>query len=129
MVLCVHGSEDYIKAFEYFVKKNFALNIEWVTRRPQNSKYLLLCNVTSRIPEDINWVFENLDIKGIITSRMKNTRIHERHMNMFYVLTAKYDRKLNIKTNMTIIIIKYQMFVTVTKLLNHLDVLKLKKKL
>lgn len=78
MVLCVHGSEDYIKAFEYFVKTNFALSVEWLTRRPQNRKYLVLCNVTSRIPEDINWVFENLDLKGKITSRMKNTK----HLNV-----------------------------------------------
>lgn len=64
MVLCVHGSEDYIKAFKSFIKKNFAVNVEWVTRRPENGKYLVLCNVISRIPEDIKWVFDSLDIKG-----------------------------------------------------------------
>lgn len=65
MVLCVHGSEDYIKAFESFIKKNFAVNVEWVARRPQNGKYLVLCNVISRIPEDIKWVFDSLDIKDV----------------------------------------------------------------
>lgn len=74
MVLCVHGSEDYIKAFECFMKKYLALNVEWVTRPPQNEKYLVLCDVVSRIPEDIEWVFENLDLKGKNISRMKNTR-------------------------------------------------------
>lgn len=65
MVLCVPGSEDYIKAFKSFIKKNFAVNVKFVTRRPQNGKYLVLCNVISRIPEDIKWVFDSLDIKDV----------------------------------------------------------------
>lgn len=65
MVLCVRGSEDYRKAFISFIKKNFTLNVEWVIRPPQNKKYLVLCDVVSRIPEDIEWVFESLDLKDV----------------------------------------------------------------
>lgn len=65
MVLCVHGSEDYKKAFESFMKKYLAVNVEWVNRPPQNEKYLVLCNAVSRIPEDIEWVFESLDLKDV----------------------------------------------------------------
>lgn len=65
VVLCVRGSEDYIKAFKSFIKRNFALNAELGTGRPENGKYLVLCNVVSRIPEDIIWVFESLDIKDV----------------------------------------------------------------
>lgn len=71
MVLCVHGSEDYVKAFKSFIKKNFAHNVEMKTKRPQNGKYLVLCDVVSRIPEDIKWVFESLDIEGKIRLQAK----------------------------------------------------------
>lgn len=71
VVLCVRGSEDYIKAFKYFIKRNFALNVELGTGRPENGKYLVLCNVVTRIPEDIIWVFESLDIKGNIRLQTK----------------------------------------------------------
>lgn len=84
MVLCVRGSEDYRKAFISFIKKNFTLNVEWVIRPPQNKKYLVLCDVVSRIPEDIEWVFESLDLKGNTTllAKLKH-KTHERHMIMF----------------------------------------------
>lgn len=74
MVLCVYGLEDYIKVFECFMKKYLVLNVEWVIRLLQNEKYLVLCDVVSWILEDIEWVFENLDLKGKIISRMKNIR-------------------------------------------------------
>lgn len=90
MVLCVHGSEDYKKAFESFMKKYLAVNVEWVNRPPQNEKYLVLCNVVSRIPEDIEWVFESLDLKGntrlLLKYNVKNIKKGECHMIMFYII-------------------------------------------
>lgn len=71
MVLCVYGLEDYKKVFEFFMKKYLVVNVEWVNRFLQNEKYLVLCNVVSWILEDIEWVFESLDLKGNIRLLLK----------------------------------------------------------
>lgn len=67
MVLSIAGSADYKDAFEFFAKTEMNLNIKWATTKKGAGKYLLLCNVVTRIPEDINHVLHKLSLKGKTT--------------------------------------------------------------
>lgn len=63
-VLSAAGSAGYKDAFEFFAKTEMDLCVKWVNKRKQGDKYLLLCNVVTRIPEDIRWVLQNLAPNG-----------------------------------------------------------------
>lgn len=66
-VLSAAGSAGYKDAFEFFAKTEMDLCVKWVNKRKQGDKYLLLCNVVTRIPEDIRWVLQNLAPNGKTT--------------------------------------------------------------
>lgn len=52
------------KAFESFAKDNF--DVEFDTKPKTGCKCILLCNVVSRVPEDVEWVLQNLGLDGKI---------------------------------------------------------------
>lgn len=67
MVLCADGTGWYKNVFEKFAKKKLNLNVQWLNRQEQSGKYLMVFNVLTRIPEDIQWVLSKLDLEGNIT--------------------------------------------------------------
>lgn len=67
MVLCADKTANYKDAFKTFAHKKLDLNIQWCNSQEECGKYLLLCNVITRIPEDIDWVLKELDLDGKIT--------------------------------------------------------------
>lgn len=64
MVLCVENTAGYKDAFKKFAPKKIGLNIQWLSRQEKSGKYLLLCNIITRIPEDVEWVLNQLDLNG-----------------------------------------------------------------
>lgn len=64
LVLCTENTAGYKDAFKKFAQKKIGLNIQWLSRQEEDGKYLLLCNVITRIPEDVKWVLNQLDLDG-----------------------------------------------------------------
>lgn len=60
-VLSVAGSAGYKDAFEFFAKTEMDLCVEWANKRKQGDKYLLLCKIVTRIPEEIRGVLQKMD--------------------------------------------------------------------
>lgn len=54
----------YIKAFESFAKENF--DVEFETKYKSDCKCILLCDVVTRVPEDVQWVLQKLGLDGTI---------------------------------------------------------------
>lgn len=63
MVLCADGTACYKYIFEKFLKKKLNINTLWLDRQEQSGKYIMLCNVLTRIPEDIQWVLNRLNLE------------------------------------------------------------------
>lgn len=62
-VLCADREDGYKNAFSNFAKFEMNIQVKW--KRPGNKeKYLLICNITSRIPEDVRDAFQRLNLKG-----------------------------------------------------------------
>lgn len=59
-----YNQANYIKAFQSFARENF--DVEFGTKRKRGCKCILLCDVVSRIPEDVQWVLHNLGLDGKI---------------------------------------------------------------
>lgn len=57
-----YNPANYIKAFQSFAEKDF--DIEFGTRPKSGCKCIVLCDVVSRIPEDVQWVLHNLGLDG-----------------------------------------------------------------
>lgn len=57
-----YSPRNYINAFESFAEDNF--NVEFATEPTKGCKCILLCDVVSRIPEDVQWVLQNLGLDG-----------------------------------------------------------------
>lgn len=64
MVLCADGRAYYKYIFEKFVKRKLNINILWLDRQEQSGRYIMLCDVLTRIPEDIQWALNRLDLGG-----------------------------------------------------------------
>lgn len=63
-VLCQGGTYNYKEAFSYFAKCKMNVPVILDTNWTQNGKYILLCDVVSRIPRDVTHVIETLDLNG-----------------------------------------------------------------
>lgn len=59
-----NSATGYIKAFESFAKYNF--DVKFDTKAKTGCKCILLCNVVTRVPEDVQWVLQNLGLDGKI---------------------------------------------------------------
>lgn len=68
-----YGPAEYIKAFESFAKENF--DVEFDTTPKTGCKCILLCDVVTRVPEDVQWVLQNLGLDGKILTLL-NTFIN-----------------------------------------------------
>lgn len=64
MVLYPDGTENLKTAFKYFIERETNYKVKWVTRWTHSGKYLLLCYVESRIPEDVMCALQRLGLHG-----------------------------------------------------------------
>lgn len=65
-----HAGDHYKIAFEFFVEQELHRKIKWIndtTQERNDGKYLLLTNISSRIPEDVEYAY-NTSVKGKIKS-------------------------------------------------------------
>lgn len=65
--VCTDGTAEHKNAFKSFVENELQCKVIWVSTKTDlqlGSKYLLLCNVTSRIPDDLDFFLKELSIKG-----------------------------------------------------------------
>lgn len=66
-VVCKYGTAEHKNAFQSFAENKLQCKVKWVTTKREikvKSKFLLLCNVTSRIPDDLEDVLKDLSIEG-----------------------------------------------------------------
>lgn len=59
-----YSPAEYIKAFESFAKENF--DVEFDKKPKTGCKCILLCDVVTRVPEDVQWVLQSLCLDGKI---------------------------------------------------------------
>lgn len=67
--MCTDGTAEHKNAFKSFAENELQCKVIWVSTKRDlqlGSKYLLLCNVTSRIPDDLDFFLTELGIKGKI---------------------------------------------------------------
>lgn len=65
-VLCAEEKGDYKDAFETFSETKLNLAVSWIntaSKLKQSEKYLLLCKLTTRAPEDLECAFNILRIE------------------------------------------------------------------
>lgn len=62
-VLCADRKAGYKNAFSYFAKFDMNIQVKWKSPGGKE-KYLLICNISSRIPEDVRDAFQRLNLKG-----------------------------------------------------------------
>lgn len=65
-VLCAEEKGDYKDAFETFSETKLNLAVNWINTAPnlkQSEKYLLLCKLETRAPEDLECAFNILRIE------------------------------------------------------------------
>lgn len=65
-VLCLCEEGHYKNAFKFFAENNMNFEVIWLNSWDYGSKFLLLCDVVSRIPEDVQYVLYKLKIDGKI---------------------------------------------------------------
>lgn len=63
-VLCLCEEGHYKNAFKFFAENNMNFEVIWLNSWDYGSKFLLLCDVVSRIPEDVQYVLYKLKIDG-----------------------------------------------------------------
>lgn len=74
-MLCAEEKGDYKDAFETFSETKLNLAVNWINTAPnlkQSEKYLLLCKLETRAPEDLECAFNILRIESKITLYKKN---------------------------------------------------------
>lgn len=82
--MCKYGTAEHKNAFQSFVENKLRCKVKWVTNKKEiklGSKFLLLCNVTSRIPDDLEDVLKDLRIEGKIPVYLK------------YIRSVSFDKK------------------------------------
>lgn len=75
--MCKYGTAEHKNAFQSFAENTLRCKVKWVTNEKEiklGSKFLLLCNVTSRIPDDLEDVLKDLCIEGKIPVYLKHIR-------------------------------------------------------
>lgn len=75
--MCKYGTAEHKNAFQSFAENTLRCKVKWVTNEKEiklGSKFLLLCNVTSRIPDDLEDVLKDLRIEGKIPVYLKHIR-------------------------------------------------------
>lgn len=68
-MLCTAGMAEYKNAFQSFAKNELQWEVKWVSSNTEmklGSKYLLLFNVVTRIPDDLDSCLKDLRIEGKI---------------------------------------------------------------
>lgn len=76
--MCTDGTAEHKNAFKSFVENELQCKVIWVSTKTDlqlGSKYLLLCNVTSRIPDDLDFFLKELSIKGNCLKKLKLLRV------------------------------------------------------
>lgn len=66
MVLCLEGTAHYKNAFKSFAENEMIYEVIWVNQKTwtQSGAYLLLVDVCTRIPEDVHYVINSLNLDG-----------------------------------------------------------------
>lgn len=66
MVLCLDETAHYKNAFKSFAENEMIYEVIWVnkTNWTQSGTYFLLCDVCTRIPEDVRYVINSLNLDG-----------------------------------------------------------------
>lgn len=68
-VLSTYAHEEHKEVFGSFVKNELQLDLKWVYSKSElkrKSKYVLLCKLESRLPEDVECILKHLGIKSKI---------------------------------------------------------------
>lgn len=63
-VLCTNEKAAYKNAFKCFAEEEMKCKVKWVTKQTKSDRYLLLCNVDSRIPDDVRIVLQQLGLES-----------------------------------------------------------------
>lgn len=63
-VLCTAGDHDYKAAFEFFIERNLQRKLKWINNKTGRlkGKYVLLCDLKNRLPEEVDGVLFDLGI-------------------------------------------------------------------
>lgn len=70
-VLSTFANEEHKEVFGSFVKNELQLDLKWVYSKAelkQKSKYILLCKLETRLPEDVECILKYLGIESKIGS-------------------------------------------------------------
>lgn len=73
-VLCAKEKGDYKDAFETFIETKLNCTVNWIntpTDLKEREKYLLLCKLNTRAPEDVECEFQTLRIESKIILKKK----------------------------------------------------------
>lgn len=68
-MLCADENEDHRYAFENFSRTHLHRKVNWINHAPDmqySEKYLLLCKLKTRAPEDVECDLYNLRIESKI---------------------------------------------------------------
>lgn len=66
-VLSTYAHEEHKEVFGSFVENELQLDLKWVYSKSElkrKSKYVLLCKLESRLPEDVECILKHLGIKS-----------------------------------------------------------------
>lgn len=70
-VLSTFANEEHKEAFGSFVKNELQLDLKWVYSKAElkpKSKYVLLCKLEDRLPEDVECILKYVGIESKIGS-------------------------------------------------------------
>lgn len=70
-VLNTYAHEEHKEVFESFVENELQLDLKWVYSKAEfkrKSKYVLLCKLENRLPEDVECILNYLGIESTIRS-------------------------------------------------------------
>lgn len=90
---------DYTIAIRYFARTELNYKFNFVSKYEQSSKYLLLCNVQSRIPDDLEDTIKALGLegrtKGFIKSLLDKSELSS--LNCLIFVKKNIGKKVSIK--------------------------------
>lgn len=93
------GKSDYTIAIRYFARTELNYKFNFVSKYEQSSKYLLLCNVQSRIPDDLEDTIKALGLegrtKGFIKSLLVKSELSS--LNCLIFVKINIGEKVSIK--------------------------------
>lgn len=93
------GKSDYTIAIRYFARTELNYKFNFVSKYEQSSKYLLLCNVQSRIPDDLEDTIKALGLegrtKGFIKSLLVKSELSS--LNCLIFVKINIGKKVSIK--------------------------------